>query len=269
MNAPLDLLRTTTLRSLRIRHAAALALVGLITLATSARAQGTFDGCGTVVPGVTCPELFQPDSGGLWVVNGLSSYALGTHVHVNGVINTSCFTICQQGNGCIDQATVSLCEPGTAFCFGDGTQGNCPCSNNGNAGHGCDNSVGTHGAVLGSSGTTSPDTVVLTSSGELPTATSILLQGDANIPAVTFGDGLRCAGGVLKRIGVHGAVSGTVSYPQTGDNSITQQSANLGDPIAPGSTRYYQFYYRDPNPTFCPAPPGNTWNASSGVSIVW
>jgi hypothetical protein len=173
-------------------------------------------------------------------------------------------------NGFRDIFASTLGGPGTPFCFGDGTQGSCPCGNSGAAGHGCDNSASTGGALLASGGTTSPDTLVLTSSGELPSATSVFLQGSTNLGAgLPFGDGLRCAGGVLKRLGLHVAVAGTASYPQAGDNSITQQSANLGDPIAPGSTRYYQVYYRDPSPTFCAAPTGNTWNISSGLSIVW
>ena len=54
-----------------------------------------------------------------------------------------------------------------------------------------------------------------------------------------------------------------------GDTSISLQSAALGDPIAPGSTRFYQSYYRDSNPSFCPAPQGSTFNVTSGVSITW
>jgi len=173
-------------------------------------------------------------------------------------------------NGFRDIFASTLGGPGTPFCFGDGTQGSCPCSNNGAPGHGCDNSAATQGALLASSGTTNPDTLVLTSSGELPSATSVFLQGNANLGAgVAFGDGLRCAGGLLKRIGVHAAVGGTVSYPQVGDLSISTQSALLGDPIAPGSTRYYQVYYRDPSPSFCAAPAGNTWNVSNGLAILW
>ncbi|MEY2784890.1 MAG: hypothetical protein RL277_1097, partial [Planctomycetota bacterium] len=37
----------------------------------------------------------------------------------------------------------------------------------------------------------------------------------------------------------------------------------------PGTTRWYQAYYRDANPGFCPNPPGSTFNISSGLVIVW
>jgi plastocyanin len=157
---------------------------------------------------------------------------------------------------------------GTPFCFGDGsTTTLCPCFNLGVTGRGCDNSAATGGASLSGSGTVSPDTVVLTTSGELPTVLSIFLQGDVNNSAgVVFGDGVRCVAGSLKRIGVKNAVAGSASYPQGGDPSITSQSATLGDPIAPGSTRYYQVYYRDPDLSFCP---GQAFNVSSALQVTW
>jgi hypothetical protein len=33
--------------------------------------------------------------------------------------------------------------------------------------------------------------------------------------------------------------------------------------------RFYQTYYRDPDPNFCPAPTGNTWNVTNAVQIQW
>jgi hypothetical protein len=157
----------------------------------------------------------------------------------------------------------------SAYCFGDGTLATCPCSNSGAAGHGCENSASTGGAVLSVSGSHSPDTVVLTSSGELAAALSIFLQGNASIAATTFGDGLRCVGGTLKRLYANHASSGIAFAPHAGDPSITARSAALGDPIALGSTRYYQAYYRDANLSFCPAPMGNSWNVSSALRIQW
>ena len=159
---------------------------------------------------------------------------------------------------------------GSLFCFGDGAGGvGCPCGNTGQLGHGCENSRGTGGAQLFAAGVTIPDTVVLHASGELPTALSVFLQGDVSIAPVTFGDGLRCASGVLKRLYVKNASGGSTSAPQAGDPSITIRSAALGDPIAPGSTRYYQTYYRDPNLAFCPQPHGDSWNVTGGVTIHW
>jgi glucose/arabinose dehydrogenase len=158
---------------------------------------------------------------------------------------------------------------GTSFCFGDGTQTTpCPCNNSGLPGHGCNNSAATGGAQISATGTTSPDTVVLKSTGELPSALSIFLQGDTLTSAV-FGDGVRCANGNLKRLYSKNAVGGVVSAPTGAERSITARSAALGDAIPPGATRHYQVYYRDPSSTFCPNPPGDTWNVSDGLHITW
>jgi len=50
---------------------------------------------------------------------------------------------------------------------------------------------------------------------------------------------------------------------------VRTQSAALGDPIDPGTTRHYQADYRDANASFCPAPAGSTFNISHPLSILW
>ena len=176
-------------------------------------------------------------------------------------------------NGGFVQTTADVpgdVPPGTPFCFGDGSGTQCPCANLGDPGSGCENSKEDQGAVLTSSGNQDPDTVVLTASRELPTALSVFLQGNNQNPnGFLFGDGLRCASGSLKRLYIKTASAGVVSAPQGGDQSITQRSAAKGDVIPPGGTRYYQVYYRDSDPTFCPAPTGDGFNSTSGVIIVW
>ncbi|MBK7643191.1 MAG: VCBS repeat-containing protein [Planctomycetes bacterium] len=170
-----------------------------------------------------------------------------------------------------DTRRVTLGNTGTNYCSGDGSLATaCPCGNFGSAGNGCANSANAAGAHLSASGSTAPDSVVLQSSGELPTVLSIFLQGNAsNAAGAVFGDGVRCVAGSLKRMYTHNAVGGTVSAPQGGDASITTRSAQLGDVILSGSTRFYQVYYRDPNLAFCSAPAGDSWNVSNGVSILW
>ena len=156
------------------------------------------------------------------------------------------------------------------YCFGDGSGDRCPCDNDGSQGRGCENSLGTGGAKLTASGSLVPDALVLTQQGELTTSLSIFLQGDAEVsPSVPFGDGLRCTAGVLKRLYVANASAGSVSAPQPGDPSVTARSALLGDPIAPGSTRHYQVYYRDPNLSFCPGPQGSSFNAGNALRVLW
>jgi hypothetical protein len=159
---------------------------------------------------------------------------------------------------------------GTLVCSGDGVAVACPCSNSGGTGLGCQNSAGTGGARLVATGETIPDTVRLQATGELPNAPTIFLQGSVTLPtSVVFGDGVRCAGGILKRLYVKNAVAGAVTAPIGAEPSITARSAALGDTILPGSSRTYQTYYRDPDPSFCPSPTGNTFNASNGLRIDW
>ena len=156
-----------------------------------------------------------------------------------------------------------------SFCSGDGSLMSCPCALDGLAGRGCQNSAFTGGAQLTAAGGAHPDTIVLRSSGELQHAVSVFLQGDAVAFPQAFGDGWLCASGLLTPLFIKHAQNGIASAPVPGDPSISARSAALGDPIAPGSTRYYQTYYRDPSFTFCPAPAGDTWNVTNGVKISW
>ena len=157
------------------------------------------------------------------------------------------------------------------FCYGDGSLATpCPCNNFGAIGHGCDNSQGTSGALLTSTGGTVPDTIVFTSAGELPSSISIFLQGNTqNTAGLVFGDGVRCVTGALKRLYTKNASGGVVTAPTGAEPSVTTRSATLGDPILPGTQRYYQVYYRDGNSLFCPLPTGNSFNASGGLKITW
>jgi hypothetical protein len=162
-------------------------------------------------------------------------------------------------------------RPGIPFCFGDGTDGACPCGNNGAIGHGCQNSSFTGGAILAGSGSASlgADTFVLTASSERATSTSLFWQSDSSILPRAFGDGLGCISTHAKRLFVHKAVGGSVFAPQGSDTSISRVSAKLGDPIAPGTTRVYQVFYRDPAPLFCPPPAGSTFNTTNALRTYW
>jgi Tol biopolymer transport system component len=155
----------------------------------------------------------------------------------------------------------------TSFCFGDGIGAACPCGNTGNVGHGCQNSASTGGGLLTAFGgaSLSLDTVVFTSSGELPSSTSVVLQGSSAVSPAFFGSGLRCAGGLLKRLYTKNAMGGTMTAPQMGDASISARSTALGDTITLGATRIYQVYYRDANLTFCTG----GFNVTNAIAIAW
>jgi hypothetical protein len=158
---------------------------------------------------------------------------------------------------------------GTSTCEGDGRFIPCPCANNGSTGNGCDNSIATGGARLSAAGTASPDTVVFTVLGEKPTALTVFFQADTSIAIAHYGDGIRCFGGTTKRLYIKSASGGQAIAPAGAEPSVTARSAALGDPIAPGSSRYYFTAYRDPAPGFCPSPTGGTFNSSNGISILW
>jgi len=174
------------------------------------------------------------------------------------------------GNGVPDE-----CEPTPAIagCFGDGsTPTACPCNNTGAPGRGCENSALAGGVRLDAAGEPALDQVVLISTRELPTALTVFLQFQTiNANGVTFGDGVRCGSGPMKRLYTKNANAGTAHAPVVGEQSITARSTARGDPLSPnsGQVRYYQAYYRDPNPGFCPTPQGDTWNISSMLTITW
>ncbi len=205
-------------------------------------------------------------SGPLGSVYCLKSYAGGSGgpaLYVGGNFSTVAGDLDSPGTarwygGCT--------QPVDTMCFGDGSFAECPCANYGPVGSGCRNSASTSGARLSYSGTPNPDTLALLSLFEPSTASSVFIQSDA-LRSVQrfFGDGILCLGGQLRRMYVKSAVLGTAQAPQTGDLSITQRSAALGDPLPPGAVRYYQVWYRD-NATYCtPA----AFNISSGLRVVW
>jgi hypothetical protein len=170
-----------------------------------------------------------------------------------------------QPPGCA-QTGVVVCEPGA------GGVSACPCANPASGlGRGCDNSSATGGAVLAASGTASlaNDTLVFTTSGETPSALSLVLQGDAlNASGAVFGQGVRCVSGALKRLYVKTASGGSITAPGAGDPSVHARSAALGDTITQGSQRYYGVYYRDPVVLGgCPAT--STFNITQQLDVLW
>ena len=138
----------------------------------------------------------------------------------------------------------AFCTPGQAGVMA------CPCSNPpAGTNRGCDNSAATGGASISASGLASlaNDTLQFQTAGERANATSIVLSGTLSLgTGVTFGQGVRCSGGVLKRLYVKTAVAGSLVAPAAGDASVSARHTALNDPLAPGAQRIYSVYYRDP-----------------------
>jgi hypothetical protein len=167
--------------------------------------------------------------------------------------------------GCA-QPGLAVCEPGA-----NGTLA-CPCANPpAGLGRGCDNSAATGGARLEASGTASlvHDSLVFATSGEMPDALSILLQGTALNPGgISFAQGVRCNTGLMRRLYFQLALGGSVTLPGPGEPSVSARSAAFGDVIAPGTHRYYGVYYRDPNVLGgCSAL--STYNITQQLDVLW
>ncbi len=161
-----------------------------------------------------------------------------------------------------------LLPPGQPYCFGDPWSGTpCPCSNDNDGsvpGSGCDNGVFASGAQLTGSGQASvtADSVVLTTTHLEPNNSGLYFQADSDLsPGTAWGDGLRCAGGNLKRLQVRFA-------DLDGTSSTTVGISTKAGNVQAGDRKYYQCWYRtNVNP-----PCGvwvNDFNTSNGYAIVW
>ena len=169
-------------------------------------------------------------------------------------------------------ATGANCGTGTPFCFGDGSlfASPCPCANSGTIARGCENSRSTGGARLEASGSTSPDTLRFTASGEPPTSFSLLFQASQLLyRPLAYGDGVLCLGRRLVALYRRNAANGTVVLPGPNDPSVSARSASLGVPIVPGAPRHYQLWYRDPDASFCGGSAKSSMNLSNAVTIPW
>jgi plastocyanin len=156
-------------------------------------------------------------------------------------------------------------DPGTGFCFGDGSATACPCGNNSTVGGGagCLNSLATGGKLLGAgTASISNDSIVLQGSA-MPNSSALYFQGttQANGGAGSvFGDGLRCAGGSVIRLGTKSNASGASQYPVGGDPSVSTRGLDQA-----GDVRTYQVWYRNAA-TFCNP---ETFNLSNGYQLAW
>jgi hypothetical protein len=214
--------------------------------------------------------------GGAWTgahVLG-TTYALhSVQVPAQGFVSVTCTALAAQGF--VNGFQLVRQEPGIPFCFGDGSLGPCPCGNNSQPGlgRGCADS-GAGSMNLFVCGRTAPaDSIVLVSHTQANHSVGglrVYIQGSTASAPTAFGDGLRCLDGTLLRLYARISTNGLgLAVPAAGDLSVSAQSAALGDPLAPGSTRYYTVYYRDPATWFCPPPGGSTFNVANAYELSW
>ena len=239
---------------------------GLITSTTTDTRIAVYDGascptapalaCNDDAGATNCPSqtlasylTFNAVCGNSYLVQ-LGNYSATATVNIVGG-----FTMTEQGTPCVTA---------TAYCFGDGTATACPCGNAGTTGNGCASSVNAAGGNLAASGNASiaGDTVVLQGSG-MANSNALYFQGTTRLNAgagAVFGDGLRCAGGTIIRLGTKLNSAGASTYPAAGDLPVSAR----GLITAPG-TRTYQSWYRNAA-AFCTA---STFNLTNGLEIPW
>jgi len=154
---------------------------------------------------------------------------------------------------------------GTLFCAGDGSGTACPCGNASAPGDnvGCLHSLGS-GGKLRATGIASigADTVLLSGS-QMPNSSALYFQGlnqQGGGAGNVFGDGLRCAGGTILRLGTKLNAGGSSQYPDVGDPPVSVR----GGVTSPG-TRTYQVWYRNAASFCTPA----TFNLTNGLELTW
>lgn len=158
-------------------------------------------------------------------------------------------------------------EPGTRFCFGDGTGTACPCANFGLPGRGCANSVNPAGGLLWANGQASiaNDQVHFTTSGLPGNTTALLFQGTGVVNAgngSVFGDGLRCVQQSVIRLYKRTTLCGNREFGRGVPGDLPVAAA--GGVTTPG-VRNYQVWYRNAA-AFCTA---STWNLTNAYRISW
>jgi len=237
-------------------------LIGCTALMLPAAAQ-SFDSCGTLEQGVTCPLLFRADTtGGLYVLDvSLGSLQAGDRIRAIGTLDTTCFTACNQGDGCIFGTLLQSCLPttvGTAYCSG------VPNS----SGH-----IGVVGA-FGSAQITAND-LTIGADGLPPAAATLFLcsrtQGMVTQPGGSQGD--LCLGGAIGRfVSQVGLADSSGAFLMSTDPVFAPQTFSLGALPQPtgsvaamvGETWNFQAWHRD----FVQGL-GPTSNFTEGLSITF
>ncbi len=172
-------------------------------------------------------------------------------------------------NGAMDIFVARVPGSAATFCAGDGSAAPCPCGNFGASRRGCRHSADPRGARLAATGLASVarDGVGLLAVGLPPNTPVVLLQSiDAAGGGfgVVLGDGLRCLGGSVVRLGGRQAdATGQLAFGAgvAGDPRLSV----VGGVSATGGTRRYQAYYRNAA-SYCTS---SSFNLSNGLSLEW
>ncbi|MED6333981.1 MAG: plastocyanin/azurin family copper-binding protein [Planctomycetota bacterium] len=159
-------------------------------------------------------------------------------------------------------AVTVLEGPGTGFCSCDGSGTAPPCANAGQAGRGCANSANSQGSRLISegSGSVGADDLAFSAESMLAGQPALLFSGENAInggSGVPFGDGLRCAGQNVRRLGV--------DFPDALGSAHWGPGLSAAGGWGAGDTRFFQGWYRDPQFSPC----GSGFNLTNGVAVTF
>jgi len=183
--------------------------------------------------------------------------------------------------GCICELDLLGCGGGFGgrFCApGVGGIVTCPCGNPqipAGATKGCNNFAGggTGGAFLNASGvaqTNANDTLGFQLTGGVGTSVTIQFQGTTNTVNTRSGAGVRCVGGILKRLYKGNQWFGIIGFPNY-YMPVHQQSQAKGYTISAPITLYYYCAYRNSAANGQPGCPGLNFgfNTTNAGSIAW
>lgn len=150
---------------------------------------------------------------------------------------------------------------GTLFCAGDGSGSSCPCGNESPSTvfGGCSNSTGLGGALsLTGTDSVGSDDLSFIGANLIPGKAALLfvgLEALSNGDGFLFGDGLRCVGIQVVRLGL--------KLPNSSGRALWGPGLQSTGSWVPGDTRRFQVWYRDP----VGGPCGSGFNLTNGVEI--
>ncbi|MCB9915268.1 MAG: hypothetical protein H6828_08975 [Planctomycetes bacterium] len=179
---------------------------------------------------------------------------------VGGTLQVQLATVAQRAT--VNGVSLVRVPPGFAlYCYADGGGVACPCGNSGSPGRGCANSTGAGARLsgLGSASVSSLTNLLLQGSGFTPQQPALLFAGANAVnggAGAPFGDGLRCVGGGVTRLG---------TYFCDPDGEVFWYATGYRAAEGPGVTRRFQAWYRDPQGSPC----GSAFNLSNGVEVTF
>ncbi len=228
----------------------------------------------TLGTGMSSNDFFRMAGGPVSGASGPGCYSFGGNPHADFYLKL------YGGSNCICELDLLGCGGGfVKFCApGVGGIVSCPCGNPqipAGATKGCNNFAGggSGGAILAASGTavTDPnDTVGFNLTAGVGSNVTILFQGTMNTVNTRSGAGVRCVGGILKRLYKGDQSSGAIAFPNNGVQ-VHLQSQAVGYTIVAPITLYYYCAYRNAAANGQPGCPGLNFgfNTTNAGSIAW